>query len=110
MAEPQSLEELRAQSAAFDARLEALNDRLTELEVTRPPQGADRNIRREQDRWQKKMQTLTRQGDEWGHEYLDFLRRGEPLLAGWAESEPSLQDELVAWRESLSQMENSLGR
>ena len=108
MDEPGSVEELRAQSAALDARLEALNRRLTVLEASRPSQGSDRAARRNFERWQKRMTALSQQGDAWGREYLDFLRRNEPRLAEWAKLDPALEDELMAWRQSLSHMEKSL--
>jgi hypothetical protein len=110
MEEPRTYEELKAQSDAFDARLAALNDRLTVLETTQPPYGNDRNAKRKRARWEQKMLALTQHGDEWGHEYLDFLRMGEPLLAKWADENPSLQDELAAWRDSMTTMEKSLSR
>ena len=109
MQQPKNPDELKSQSADFDSRLEALNERLTALEVTRPPQGRTAKAKRDQERWQEQMLTLTRDGDAWGHEYLDFLRRTEPLLAQWADEDPELQEELASWRESLSVMEKSLG-
>ena len=109
MEEAKNPEELKAQSAAFDVRLEALNERLTALEVTRPVQARGPGAKRKQERWQEEMLTLTREGDAWGHEYLEFLRRNEPLLARWADEDASLEGELAEWRESLSVMEKSVG-
>ncbi|HEX5368369.1 MAG TPA: hypothetical protein VFY10_03040 [Dehalococcoidia bacterium] len=108
MEEPQSPEELTALSAAFDSRLVSLNERLALLEASRPPDGSNRSDRRNQDRWQRKMLALIGQGDKWGQEYLDFLQRHEPLLAKWAEQDPTLEEQLAAWRQSLSHMERSL--
>jgi hypothetical protein len=108
MEEPRTYEELKAQSDAFDARLAALNARLTVLDNTHPPSANDRNSKRKHARWEQKMLALTQHGDQWGHEYLDFLRTGEPLLAKWAGEDPSLQDELTAWRDSMAMMEKSL--
>lgn len=110
MEAPRTYEDMKRQAEVFDAGLKSLDGRLAVLEANRPPFGSDRTARRNQERWQKKMIALTGQGEQWGRDYLEFLRLCVPLLAEWASRNSELQSELVEWRESLSQMEKSAGR